>query len=423
LIRIATPLSEGQAGVYDVGDQQVEYKYDYMGRRVEQKVSTCTTGGQNPTWQAASYGWLRFIYDGWNIAMVLDGNASNAITRKYTWGLDLSGTIHGAGGIGGLLACEEPQAVGDPKRYWFMYDANGNVGQVLDATDTNNITIAARYEYDPYGNPIPIPQPPGPGPYADLNPIRFSTKWFDRDFGTDLGYWGYRSYSPPLGRWISRDPIAERGGLNLYAFVGNGPINRWDALGQHDGAKKRCIWVDIDFTLQHPVAWGWPFILKGPTPGQLCVQKDNNCYKEEEKLHSVMKNSSKCSVRILTARSQSETPSINELSGYLPKANAPSPDSPKWKRWFAACLNCREEKGFCNGVIIEAIGTGAGGTNAEARDSKVAVMAKYSDECESHYMIDDNSSFAGVNGQAINGVRLVWLTPGDWRTATAGCQE
>ena len=81
--------------------------------------------------------------------------ASNETIRKYTWGLDLSGTIHGAGGIGGLLACEE--TAGRPataKRYWFFYDANGNVGQVLDATNTNNITIAAKYEYDPYGNVI-----------------------------------------------------------------------------------------------------------------------------------------------------------------------------------------------------------------------------------------------------------------------------
>jgi uncharacterized protein RhaS with RHS repeats len=41
----------------------------------------------------------------------------------------------------------------------------------------------------------------------------------------------YRAYSPGLGRWLSRDPIGENGGLNLYGFVGNDPVNFWDPLG------------------------------------------------------------------------------------------------------------------------------------------------------------------------------------------------
>gem|GEM_PF-2969968 len=194
--------------------------------------------------------WPVAASQGWNVVMVLDGLNSNAVVRKLTWGLDLSGSIHGAGGIGGLLACEEPQAPGGPKRYWFLYDGepltrratrsvaaagprakparrvkgNGNLTQVLDATDTNNISIAAHYEYDPYGNVIN-----SSGPYKDANPFRFSTKWFDEETG--LGYWGYRYYSPRLGRWISRDPIGERGGLNLHAYAANQPIETADFRG------------------------------------------------------------------------------------------------------------------------------------------------------------------------------------------------
>ena len=41
----------------------------------------------------------------------------------------------------------------------------------------------------------------------------------------------YRAYSPNTGRWISRDPIFEAGGVNLYAYVGNSPIDRTDPLG------------------------------------------------------------------------------------------------------------------------------------------------------------------------------------------------
>jgi uncharacterized protein RhaS with RHS repeats len=44
-------------------------------------------------------------------------------------------------------------------------------------------------------------------------------------------YYGYRYYSPEMGRWLSRDPIAEQGGINLYGMVGNDPVNRTDYLG------------------------------------------------------------------------------------------------------------------------------------------------------------------------------------------------
>ena len=42
----------------------------------------------------------------------------------------------------------------------------------------------------------------------------------------------YRYYDPVTGRWRSRDPIEEKGGLNLYAFVGNDVINANDYLGR-----------------------------------------------------------------------------------------------------------------------------------------------------------------------------------------------
>jgi uncharacterized protein RhaS with RHS repeats len=40
-----------------------------------------------------------------------------------------------------------------------------------------------------------------------------------------------RWYSPDTGRWFSRDPIGQKGGKNLYAFVANRPVDHWDAVG------------------------------------------------------------------------------------------------------------------------------------------------------------------------------------------------
>ncbi len=67
------------------------------------------------------------------------------------------------------------------------------------------------------------------GAMANAMPFRFSTKYQDDE--TDLLYYGYRYYNPSTGRWLSRDPIEEQGGLNLYCFVSNEPGYHIDGYG------------------------------------------------------------------------------------------------------------------------------------------------------------------------------------------------
>ena len=64
------------------------------------------------------------------------------------------------------------------------------------------------------------------GNIASSFAFRFSSEYFDTETG--LVYYNYRYYSPELGRWLSRDPIGESGGVNLYAMVGNDVVNGWD---------------------------------------------------------------------------------------------------------------------------------------------------------------------------------------------------
>ena len=68
------------------------------------------------------------------------------------------------------------------------------------------------------------------GNNAASNPFRFSSEYFDEETG--LVYYNYRYYNPELGRWISRDPIEEQGGYNLYGMIGNNLLNNWDIWGQ-----------------------------------------------------------------------------------------------------------------------------------------------------------------------------------------------
>src|SRR5207247_1152195 len=61
------------------------------------------------------------------------------------------------------------------------------------------------------------------------SPFRFSTKYQDDE--SDFLYYGFRFYNPSTGRWLSRDPIEEGGGLNLYCFAYNSPLSWFDRDG------------------------------------------------------------------------------------------------------------------------------------------------------------------------------------------------
>lgn len=63
-----------------------------------------------------------------------------------------------------------------------------------------------------------------------LNPLRFSTKYQDGE--TDLLYYGKRYLNTSTGRWLSRDPIEEQGGDNVYVFSLNCAISHCDILGE-----------------------------------------------------------------------------------------------------------------------------------------------------------------------------------------------
>jgi RHS repeat-associated protein len=168
---------------------------------------------------------------------IVELNATNnAVVRSYVWGLDLSGTMDSAGGVGGLAWVTLHTASGPASGTHFVcYDGNGNIVALVSAT-TGDVT--ARYEYGPFGEPIRIS-----GPGATLNPFRFSTQRTEPT--TDLVLYEYRVYNSTLGRWPNRDPIGvirfetlRRGraslrgdGPNLYLFVGNAPVSLIDAFG------------------------------------------------------------------------------------------------------------------------------------------------------------------------------------------------
>ena len=176
----------------------VNFLYDGQSRRIAEITATATK---------------ITVYDDWN--PIAEYNTSYAVTKSYTWGMDFSESMQGVGGVGGLVAVTDSSG-----SYFPTYDGNGNVSEYLDT----NGAVVAHYEYDPFGKTTIAA-----GIQANDFTHRFSTKPLDST--TRLYYYGYRWYDPITGRWPSSDPIEEGGGVNLYEFVGNNGVNKWDILG------------------------------------------------------------------------------------------------------------------------------------------------------------------------------------------------
>jgi len=133
------------------------------------------------------------IYGEWDCVAEKVNRQSAVVSNYYVWGLDLSGSLQGAGGIGGLVC-----VVNNSERYFPCYDGNSNV---TDYTDISGVVVA-HYEYDPFGRTVV-----STGPMEDAFNFRFSTKYNDNE--CEVYYYGYRYYRPGMGRWLSRDPIGE----------------------------------------------------------------------------------------------------------------------------------------------------------------------------------------------------------------------
>ena len=165
------------------GNTLVENTYDSQGRRVRKKVNVSGVTQKD----------LRFFYDGWNLLYELDTESVD-LTRYYVWGLDLSQSMQGAGGVGGLLFTTTTTAA-----HAISYDANGNISEYIDLSDGS---IDAHLEYDAFGRIIAST---GTAP----SNFGFSTKYQDTETG--FLYYGFRYYDPETGRWPNRDPIGELG--------------------------------------------------------------------------------------------------------------------------------------------------------------------------------------------------------------------
>jgi len=205
--RFAYDASDRMTDVYLTNVWRENYQYDGFDRMRILRQYSWVAGAWSKTNE------VHYNYDGYKIIQERDTTSTPLVT--YTRGLDVSGSLGGANGIGGLLARTDANG-----STYYHSDGSGNVTALMDG----NENIVARYLYGPFGKPL------GQwGKLGNANTMRFSSMPVDTVSG--LSVFPARFYEPNLQRWLNRDPIGENGGINLYAYIGNSPMNGVDPNG------------------------------------------------------------------------------------------------------------------------------------------------------------------------------------------------
>jgi RHS repeat-associated protein len=181
--------------------------YDAIGRRIAERIYIASGLSESRC----------FVWEDWRCVREVD--VINNRMLDLTIGKDLAGTLTEAGGVGGTVAIATYDAVQTNVNYVFC-DGNGNIRLQYNA----NTFTATVIQCGPFGE-----SSQENGNLTGGDSYGFSSKRYDPV--STLTYFGYRQYLGRHGRWPTRDPIGEAGGQNLYCFVGNDPINGFDAYG------------------------------------------------------------------------------------------------------------------------------------------------------------------------------------------------
>lgn len=203
--------------------------YDLNGNEVSAVSSVSTNtyewdGADRLTAINAGTNRSEFTYDGLGrrVQLVEKQNGTVVSTKKFVWvGMAVSEERDSSGATVTKRFFGQGQVNGTTNLF-YARDHLGNVRELTDASGA----LRARYDYDPYGRRTKI--------QGDLDAdFAFTGHYYHPASGLYLA--PYRAYDPNTARWLSRDPIAEFGGLNLYAYVGNSAIGRVDQLGLEFG--------------------------------------------------------------------------------------------------------------------------------------------------------------------------------------------
>jgi len=198
--------------------------YDANGNLISDGVRTFEWDGANRL-TAVNQGTHRseFTYDGWShrVRIVEKDNAVVSSDSRFLWcGSTLCEERDGPGATVMRRFFEQGMQESGAG-FFYSTDHLGNVRELTDATGA----IRARYDYDPYGRATKLS--------GDKDSV-FTFAGLVNHPPSGLLLANYRAFDTGLGRWICQDPIGLAGGVNLYGYVGNGPVDWPDPLGLLD---------------------------------------------------------------------------------------------------------------------------------------------------------------------------------------------
>lgn len=161
-----------------------------------------------------------FTYDGLSrLAKIVEKSGTKITsTRKIVWCGNEQCECRDASDAVTLRIYAQGQYAGTTPYYY----TRDHLGSIREMVKSGGTTLAARYDYDPYGRSTTITG-------STLPDFNFTGLY--RHSPSNLDFATYRAYDPDLGRWLNRDPIGEAGGSNLYNYASNDSVNRSDPLG------------------------------------------------------------------------------------------------------------------------------------------------------------------------------------------------
>jgi RHS repeat-associated protein len=198
--------------------------YDLNGNTIDDGKRTFEWDAKNRligiSYKAAPTKHDSFRYDGFDrrIAIVSVSGTTSAETRYMWCGKEMCQARTAANTVNRRFFNEGVyQPVGGQKLVY----ATDHLGSVRDMVSATTGLRTASFDYEPYGN---LRRSNG-----TLSGFGYAGMFYHRPSGLYLTR--YRAYDPNVGRWLSRDPIEELGGVNLYGYVGGNPISTVDLEG------------------------------------------------------------------------------------------------------------------------------------------------------------------------------------------------
>jgi RHS repeat-associated protein len=165
-----------------------------------------------------------FTYDGLSrmVKIVEKTRSRITSTRKFVWCRMEKCEFRDANDAVTLFVYPQGQVSGSTS-YFYTRDHLGSIREMRSTGKKG--AIVARFDYDPFGRSTAV--------ISNTLPD-FNFTGLYRHAASNLDFAVYRAYDPDLGRWLSRDPIGEIPGLNLYSYVRNAPVTFLDLLGLED---------------------------------------------------------------------------------------------------------------------------------------------------------------------------------------------